>query len=193
MPFDEAAYRPTSPIVLREHDATWSAAFDEAARELASRLGGVVVALHHVGSTAIAAIAAKPVIDILAVVTDLDDLDQRAEVLATLGYEGLGEFGIPRRRYFRRNSPSGTRTHQVHAFASGHEEIERMLLFRDYLRAMPAVARRYQALKYQLAARCGNDIETYAGSKTDFVAAVLSEARPWANEFRAPGEPSKER
>jgi len=149
--------------------------------------------VHHVGSTAIPGIAAKPVIDILAVVTDLDALDQRAERLVTIGYEALGEFGIPRRRYFRRNSPSGSRTHQVHAFPDGHDQIERMLLFRDYLRATPTAAQEYEALKYHLAARSGDAIQQYAESKTEFVEMILSKARIWASEVRAPQRPVDER
>lgn len=184
MPPDSLSYIPGGPIILRPHDATWSAAFDEAAAQLAQRLSGIVVALHHVGSTAIPGIAAKPVIDILAVVTDLEALDQRADALVAIGYEALGEFGIPQRRYFRRNTPAGVRIHQVHAFARGHEQIERMLLFRDYLRATPTVAQEYEALKYRLAAQCGDDVERYAESKTGFVEAVLGQARAWATDIR---------
>ena len=182
MPPDSLSYIPGDPIILRPHDATWSAAFDEAAAQLAQRLSGIVVALHHVGSTAIPGIAAKPVIDILAVVTDLEALDDRTDMLAAIGYESLGEFGIPKRRYFRRNTPAGVRTHQVHAFVTGHEQIERMLLFRDYLRATPAMAQQYEALKYRLAAQCGDDVERYAESKTGFVETVLGQARAWASD-----------
>jgi GrpB-like predicted nucleotidyltransferase (UPF0157 family) len=165
---------------LRAHDATWSAAFDEAARELASCLGEVLVTQHHVGSTAIPGIAAKPVIDILAVVTDLDALDARTGTLVGRGYEALGEYGIPRRRYFRRDNSAGARTHQVHAFPRGHEQVERMLLFRDYLRAMPAMAEQYEALKHRLAERSAGDVEAYAEAKTEFVEMVLVKARAWA-------------
>lgn len=183
---DPALYKPGGSIVLRPRDPTWSTAFGDAAAELIARLGSVVVAVHHVGSTAIPGIAAKPVIDILAVVEDLGSLDERSDTLAELGYESLGEYGIPRRRYFRRNSGSGIRTHRVHAFPRGHEQIRRMLLFRDYLRAMVATAKQYEALKYQLAAQCVDNIDAYAGLKTDFVQTVLSLAETWAGQSRAP-------
>ena len=102
---------------------------------------------------------------------------QARDVLTGLGYEALGEFGIPRRRFFRRNAALGARTHQVYAFPGGHDEIERMLRFRDYLRSNPAVAREYGALKRDLAVRYDNDVEGYAESKAGFVARVLREAR----------------
>jgi len=179
-------YRPDGPILLCPHDPAWPAAFAEAASELASHLSDVLVALHHVGSTAIPGIAAKPVIDVLVVVADLDALDRHVNVVVALGYEALGEYGIPRRRYFRRNNPLGARTHQVHAFPRGHEQIERMLLFRDYLRATPDAARQYEMLKRDLAARCGTSIERYAESKTEFVEAILTRARARAGKPRAP-------
>ena len=92
-------------------------------------LRGVVVALHHIGSTSIPGIFAKPIIDILLEVSDLEKLDKQSHALVALGYERLGEFGIVGRRYFRKNSASGIRTHHVHAFQTGNAEIERHLAF----------------------------------------------------------------
>src|SRR5262245_33527686 len=95
-------------------DPAWATAYEEEARRLRAALGDVAVEVHHIGSTAIHGIYAKPIIDILLVVADLNNLDRQIERMLELGYESMGEFGIPGRRYFRKNSPQGVRTHQVH-------------------------------------------------------------------------------
>jgi GrpB-like predicted nucleotidyltransferase (UPF0157 family) len=139
------------------------------------------IELHHIGSTAIPGIVAKPVIDMLGIVPALDALDERAHRLAALGYEALGEFGIPGRRYFRKNAPDGVRTHQLHAFAPDSPEIERHLDFRNYLRAFPDEAAAYAALKQGLAESCDSDMDAYSNGKTQFIRAIERRAAQWRN------------
>lgn len=90
-----------------------------------------------IGSTAVPAILAKPVIGILAIVSDVHALD--AQSVETLGYEGMGEFGLPGRRYCRKHDSAGVRTHHVPAYAPGSSsDIERLLNCRDCLSEHPA-------------------------------------------------------
>lgn len=110
-------------------DPAWPDAFRSEARRIRTALDGPVRSIHHIGSTAVPGIHAKPIIDILLEVSDLAALDARTPAMAALGYEALGEFGIPRRRYFRRNSGADVRTHQVHAFPVGDVGIQRHLAF----------------------------------------------------------------
>lgn len=166
-------------IVLAAHSTTWSAAFDREAAVVTNALSDLPIELHHIGSTAIPGILAKPVIDMLAVVPAVEALDVRTHRLAALGYEALGEYGIPGRRYFRKDAPDGARTHQVHAFSVGSPEIERHLNFRDYLRAFPAEAAAYAALKQRLAGECGGDMRAYGDGKTEFIRAVERRAAAW--------------
>lgn len=105
------------PVV--PHDPAWSAAFDAEAARVSQALGTAVVWLHHIGSTAIPGISAKPVIDLLLEVASLARLDRRTPALEALDYDAMGEFGIVGRRYFRRDDRSGVRTHQIHAFQAG--------------------------------------------------------------------------
>jgi GrpB-like predicted nucleotidyltransferase (UPF0157 family) len=172
-------YKPGGVIVLAPHSATWAAAFECAASAVSDALSDLSIELHHIGSTAIPGVVAKPVIDMLGVVPAVEALDARAPRLAALGYEALGEFGIPGRRYFRKTAPDGVRTHQLHAFAAGSAEIQRHLDFRDYLRAFPAEAAAYAALKRRLAARCGGDMDAYSDGKTVFIRAVERRAAAW--------------
>lgn len=142
-------------------------------------LGPALVAIDHIGSTAIPGIHAKPIIDMLAVTDDLALLDEETSRLEALGYEAMSEFGIPGRRYFRRNNSAGERTHQIHAFQAGSPQIARHLSFRDYLRAHPAAAREYDALKQRLAQAHPNDIGAYTDGKDAFIRDIDSRAAAW--------------
>jgi len=171
-PSSEPRYRPGGVIVLAPPSATWATAFEREASAVSDALSDLPIELHHIGSTAIPGIVAKPVIDMLGIVPAVEALDVCTHRLAGLGYEALGEFGIRGRRYFRKDAPDGARTHQLHAFAVGSPEIQRHLDFRDYLRAFPAEAAAYAALKQDLAGRRGSDMQAYSDGKTEFIRAV---------------------
>ena len=166
-------------IVLVPYDAAWPKAFAAEAARLRGAVSDLVVDFHHMGSTAIPGLIAKPVIDILAVVERVEALDSHRESFEALGYEVMGEFGIPGRRYFRKDDASGRRTHHVHAFARGSSEIARHLDFRDYLHAHPSVAAAYAALKRRLAIECGDDTRRYTEGKAAFVREIDARATRW--------------
>src|ERR671921_2732344 len=96
------------------HNPRWREAFEAEARQVAAALGENVVAIHHIGSTAIPNIYAKPVIDLLVEVRDITEADGRSSAMESLGYEVMGEYGIPGRRYFRKDDRQGVRTHNLH-------------------------------------------------------------------------------
>jgi GrpB-like predicted nucleotidyltransferase (UPF0157 family) len=139
---------------IRPHDPRWSTAFLAETEVLKAALGGVEIALHHIGSTAVRGVWAKPIIDIAAAVHRLEELDARRAELQRIGYEALGEHGIPGRRYFRKVSADGEGVH-VHAFARGSERIADHIYFRDFLRIRPDLADAYSALKRSLASPDG--------------------------------------
>lgn len=154
------------------YTSAWAEAFEREAVRLQDALGDVLAAVHHIGSTAIPGCDAKPIVDMLAVVTSLDDLDARADAVEVLGYEAMGEFGIPGRRYFRKGSAFEDRTHQIHAFAEGSPEIARHLAFRDHLRANPDAVKEYVDLKRRLAAAHPTDVEAYTDGKRAFIKGI---------------------
>jgi GrpB-like predicted nucleotidyltransferase (UPF0157 family) len=172
----QAGYHPGGPIVLVPHDASWSKEFCRESAAVAAALGDALVEIHHIGSTAIQGIVAKPVIDMLAVVPDLGLVDRRAAALELLSYESMGEFGIKGRRYFRKNGTGGVRTHQVHAFEVGSPDVRRHLAFRDYLRMHSADAQRYSELKLALAQRHSGEIESYTDGKSMFIREIEARA-----------------
>ncbi len=115
----------------------------------------------------------------LAEVASLEELDACAPTMRGLGYVVMGEFGIPGRRYFRKDDASGVRTHQVHAFETGSPGAVRHLAFRDYLRAHADVAQEYSGLKQRLVTACAGDIEAYMDGKDAFVKDVEHRALEW--------------
>lgn len=167
---------PPPRIEVVPYDPRWPQEFEHASGEVVTALGPNLLAIHHIGSTSIPSIHAKPVIDMLAVVADLAAVDQRVAEMQQLGYEAMGAFGIEGRRYFRRDDPTGRRTHQVHAFAESSQHICRHLAFRDFMRAHPAVAREYGALKQKLAVAYPHDMEAYMDGKDAFIKEVEVQA-----------------
>lgn len=168
-------------IQVVSHDPVWTAMFESEASRIASAIGQTVVRIHHIGSTAIPKIKAKPIIDILLEVVSVEALDQQTPLLGALGYEVMGEFGIPGRRYFRLDDLQGTRTHQVHAFEAGVANVVRHIAFRDYMRAHPLVAEEYGALKERLANAFPHDSNAYVDGKDAFVKEHERRALRWAN------------
>ena len=177
----DSRHRPADAIILAPYDARWPAAFNYEASRIRSALSGVPIVLHHIGSTAIPGIVAKPVIDLLGVVPAVADLDRHEHQLASIGYEAKGEYGIPGRRYFQKAAPDGPRTHHLHVFATGSPEIHRHLDFRDYLRAFPEEAIAYATLKQDLATRVSSRDE-YSDGKTEFIRTIEQRAAAWREE-----------
>ena len=159
-------------VSMVPHNLAWRHEFQREAERVSAAVGSVAVTAYHVGSTAIPTVYAKPIIDILLVVQDLAALDEKQPEMEALGYEARGEYGIPGRRFFRRDDKHGDRTHQVHAFEDGSPQIARHLAFRDYMIAHPETAQEYSDLKRELAAQHPNDIEAYMDGKDEFIQEV---------------------
>jgi GrpB-like predicted nucleotidyltransferase (UPF0157 family) len=166
-------------VVIAPHDPRWSEEFRAEAARIAAALGSNAVGVHHIGSTAIPTIGAKPIIDVLVEVVEVAAIDERNGAMEALGYEPRGEFGIPGRRFFRKDDSRGVRTHHVHAFAAGTAEVVRHLAFRDFMRAHPDWARRYDELKRRAAAECDGDIERYMDGKDAFIKETERSAVAW--------------
>jgi len=153
--------------------------FEQESRILHSILKELLVEIHHIGSTAIPGICAKPVIDILPVVKDISKVDELNEVFEAKGYEARGEFGLPGRRYFIKGEPE--RTHHIHIYQEGNPEIIRHLAFRDYMRYHPMEAKEYSELKEKLAQEYADNRDAYIDGKDAFVKERERRALLWWN------------
>ncbi|WP_282610153.1 GrpB family protein [Pelagibius sp. Alg239-R121] len=164
-------------VQLEPHDLHWSRrALDETAK-LKAAIGENLLRVHHVGSTSIPGIMAKPIIDLLPIVADLELLDGNKEKLSLLGYEWKGELGLPGRRYCFKNDPvSGKRLLQLHCYQIGSPEITRHLAFRDYLIENPEIAQAYEAEKLRCQTLHRNDHHAYGTCKSNWIDSVEADA-----------------
>ena len=167
------------PIVIVDYDESWPDAFVVAAAELRVALEPWIVEVEHVGSTAVPGLAVKPVIDIQVGVKTLRATPEIVAAIGALGYEYVSEFEreLPNRRYFRRLSATGVRTHQIHLVErSDHGWWDRHILFRDWLRAHAIDRNRYAELKRALAVEYRNDRAGYTDAKSAFIAGIVEQA-----------------
>ncbi|EKM5948675.1 MULTISPECIES: GrpB family protein [Enterobacteriaceae] len=154
-------------IVVVQYNEKWPEMFEAESFLIQSLLGDVVRNVYHIGSTSVPGLPAKPVIDILLEVTDLNQLDQCNSAMANAGYVARGENGIAGRRFFIKGGD--LRSHHVHAFSAGDIQIPRHLAFRDYLRKNTDIAGEYAEIKREAALRCENDAQYYSALKADFI------------------------
>ena len=146
-----------------------------AARVRAAFADGPLIAVEHVGSTSVAGLAAKPVIDMDVIVPSASDVPDALARLASAGYVHQGDLGIPGREAFY--SPPDTPPHHLYLCLCDGAEYRRHIAFRDYLRAHEDAARQYDMLKRDLATRFRSDRTAYNDGKTAFVEAVLKKAQ----------------
>jgi GrpB-like predicted nucleotidyltransferase (UPF0157 family) len=161
------------------HDPKWREAFEVESRFVADALGENVVDVHHIGSTAIPSICAKPIIDLLVEVKDIIRVDGQNSAMKSLGYEVMGEFGIPGRRFFRKDNRESVRTHHIHAFEVASVQVKRHLAFRDYMLAHPEDALKYSELKSALARKYPQNIDKYMDGKDGFIKEMDKKAAQW--------------
>jgi len=148
---------------------------------LAGAIGDWVVGgIHHVGSTAVPGLEAKPIIDILVGVRDLDEARACFEPLAEIGY--LYAPYLPDEMYWFCKPDPARRTHHLHLVPVDSKRYRDELTFRDLLRKDPDLASRYAALKQELAAAHPTDREAYTEGKSNFIAAALQSR----GSFRSP-------
>ncbi|WIF56721.1 GrpB family protein [Atlantibacter hermannii] len=154
-------------ITVVAYDARWPEQYETERTLLQATLGQVIYHIHHIGSTSVPGLAAKPVIDILLEVTALDELDRLNAAMAAIGYCARGENGISNRRYFTKGGDQ--RSHQVHAFVAGDTQIRKHLAFRDYLITHEETAARYAEIKRVAVRASENDAHRYSALKADFI------------------------
>jgi GrpB-like predicted nucleotidyltransferase (UPF0157 family) len=168
----------TRTIEVVAHDPVWPGRFQEAADELATLFGDEIVAIYHIGSTAVPGLAAKPIVDLCVEVRDLARVDAFDAEMVRRGYLVRGEAGIAGRRFFVKGTEEA-RSHHVHTYQVGHAEVERHLAFRDYLIAHPAEAAHYGRVKEEAARRYPHNIEGYMEAKRDLIVDLIQKAEAW--------------
>lgn len=165
-------------IEVVDYDPQWSREFKKESKKIKSILGKNCIGIYHIGSTAVKGLKAKPIIDMMPVVKDISLVDEHNKELEELGYECMGEYGIPGRRFFMKGGDN--RTHHLHVFEKTNQtEIERHLAVCGYLSSHSDVAKEYSELKATLAGKFTYDNDGYCNGKDAFVKNLEKKALNW--------------
>jgi len=163
------------------YDGAWPEIFRAEAQNIQSALSNLTFEIEHIGSTSIAGLNAKPILDILIELKS-GDLSSLKAPLVQLGYDSKDEHGIPGRSYFsRKNSGPSIGVH-IHAFKTGHPAIKKHIAFRDFLRAHPKVTKEYGRLKDHLLSLPDASRDNYQERKQPFIEEINSQAITWYEE-----------
>ena len=138
--------------------------------KIKNKIEDFIIDIHHIGSTAVKGLSAKPIIDIAVELKRFNDGKLCAAPLERLGYTYHGMNILPDRHYFSKGEP---RTHQIHMFETRSKYLIDQLKFRDFLRSNANARRKYEKLKIQLADIYKHNKHEYADAKTDFVNSIL--------------------
>jgi GrpB-like predicted nucleotidyltransferase (UPF0157 family) len=164
--------RVDGPIHLADYDPAWPIRYDREAAGIRATLGDRALLVEHVGSTSVPGLAAKPIIDIVLAVADSADEAAYVPPMEAAGWIlRIREPDWFEHRLFK--DPDWTVN--LHVFSAGCLEIDRMLTFRDRLRADDADRLRYETAKQDLAARDWTYVQGYADAKGDVIESILAE------------------
>ena len=173
-------------VVVEDWSPAWAEEYARTAAEVQRILRGDLLEIHHVGSTAVAGLAAKPTIDLLGVVAAINSVDRHDLHMFMAGWAPLGEHGMPGRRFYRKGTDA-KHTHHLHIFGQGHPGIEEHLALVEYLKAHPQHALEYGACKLALAAAHPWQIASYVEGKDAIVRRLRDEALAWRRSHAPQG------
>ena len=160
----------TKNVIITEYDPLWPSDYAVIASEIRQALGTLALAIHHVGSTSVPGMVAKPIIDLDVVIQNRAVLPEVIELLEAIGYRHEGDLGIPNREAFCYEGKPHLRKHHLYVCPENSLELKRHLTFRDFLRTHPTEAEIYSHIKQQAAALHPNDIDGYIQYKSAYIA-----------------------
>lgn len=166
-------------IRLTDYSEDWSQMFHTEAAFLKTLFGEEIIKCEYFGSTSVHGMKAKPVIDMMCIVKTIEKIDVFNNQMDYLGYDVAGEWGITGRRIFRKGGEN--RTHHIHFYQFDNPEIERHLIFRDYLRSHPQEVAKYCRFKEDLVRRF-DTTSGYSPAKKKFVSEIEQKALCWFSE-----------
>lgn len=168
-------------MIVVPYDRSWQKLYWDEKTLLTRIFGKMIVDIQHFGSTSIEEMWAKPIIDIMIVVEDIELIDTFNQKMEANGYIVRGENGIPGRRYFVKLHPdkSGNHTHHVHIFQKGDQNITDQLMFRDYLRIAKEAFTEYEKVKKEASVKHRHSPLDYTDAKTRCVVMIMAKARAY--------------
>lgn len=163
-------------VKLSRYSATWAQRYRQEQVRLRRMTGKSRYCLEHIGSTAVPGLDAKPIIDMAMRIPSFKRLPLWISRLEKAGYVYKGEYGLSGRHFFVKGSPV---THHLHLVTPACKHWDRWMLFRDFLRANPVEATRYNKAKQALSRKYPNNRDAYTRAKTPVITRLLARAGAW--------------
>lgn len=165
----------TQKIIVQPYDRAWKMAFEDIRQELEMSLGGLIICIEHVGSTAVEGLSAKPCIDVDVVIKDYTIFAAVVEKLAGIGYFHEGDLGIEGREAFGYTGKDHLMKHHLYVCPQNSRELHRHITFRDFLRQHPEAAQKYGQVKETAAQLFPENIDGYMAYKAPCIAALYKQ------------------
>jgi GrpB-like predicted nucleotidyltransferase (UPF0157 family) len=166
------------PVIIVDYDPQWPIVYEEEKAKIMGVIGHKVEAIEHIGSTAVPGLGSKPIVDMMAAVRDLAEAEECVRLLQEhLGYIDITPEPDQEEWFFcigNKTKPEETNTIHLHLVKHDSYHWKKDILFRDFLRAHPDVAKEYYELKKRLSEEFGSDREGYTDAKASFIEFVLS-------------------
>ncbi len=163
-------------VELAEYNSNWKNEYEKEEKLLKKVLGDRIIEIHHVGSTSIEGLKAKPVIDILVVINSLDEIIEIEKMLKFYNYENRGQQGVLD-RYFFAKGPEYARSHYIHFVEPNSKTYYNQVYFKKYLIEHPAYIKKYCDLKQELAEKYAGERPKYTAGKNEFITSIINLAK----------------
>lgn len=169
-------------FALEEYNPKWAKTFELKEKQLRSVLGDQLVRAHHIGSTSIPGMLAKPQVDVLLEVKNLEEIPGYYEKMAAAGFRSMGRQYTrrPDNEYFVEDDVDGNRLVSIHTYQEGNPEIKNLLVFRDYLRENEEARTRYIETKRDLYEKFSDNYPSYRKGKASLIEELKAEALQWS-------------
>ena len=167
---------PRDEVTLVDYQESWRQQFEQEKQRFFEACGENLTAVEHVGSTSVPGLLAKPLLDVAVALASFEDGEDVAFCITRLGYEYLGEHGIPGRFYFVLRDEGRSLVH-LHMYEKGHSDLRDLIAFKTYLLHHPEAVEAYAELKRELHTKYRDDRSSYTSAKRAFIQSILSKAR----------------
>jgi len=174
MVLDKMINRPYS---IEGYNPQWTTQFEEVKKNLSRIFGEKALAIEHVGSTSIPGMQAKPIIDSLVLVSQMEHFDKERKEMSALGYENGDNYIAPDTLIFFKTAPDGSKLENIHICVQGSHKATQFVIMRDYFRSHPEKVKEYSDLKQKLKEKFPDDYIAYRIGKHQFLEDIETLAR----------------
>jgi GrpB-like predicted nucleotidyltransferase (UPF0157 family) len=174
----------TREMIIVPYDKKWPKLYEDEKTLLTGIFGALILDVQHIGSTSIEGMWAKPIIDIMIVVDNIEAVDEFSGKMEASGYSAKGENGIPGRRYFQKLNPdkSGNHTHHVHIYQKWNRHVQDELMFRDFLKIDKEAFTEYLNVKKSASEKYRSSPVEYQDAKTPCITRIMAKAEAYFAE-----------